>query len=147
MVGGNFDVGVEARSRIPCDLCFRDCKSQAGWGKGGGQRRTHKSLGFLDVLVPEEKLSIQVAQVDGVEVDNVDLAEPSADEILEELTADTAGAHHQHASLGGQSDWVKAPGSERCATNLLDAPVEVTEGLDLGSLPHRHDEAEAHREG
>ena len=49
------------------------------------------------MLVAEEKLAVQVAQVDGVEVDDVDFTETSENEVLEQLTANTASSYHEHA--------------------------------------------------
>jgi hypothetical protein len=51
------------------------------------------------VLVAEEELAIEIAQINRVEVDDVDLAEAGQDEVLEQLAADAAGAYHQHARL------------------------------------------------
>lgn len=44
---------------------------------------TNQSLRFLDMLVPEEELPVEVAQIDGVEVNNMDFAEAREDQILE----------------------------------------------------------------
>ena len=77
MVCDKLDVGVELLSHIP-----------------GNQ-----SLGFLDVFLPEEELAIEVAQVDGVEVDDVDFAKPGQDEVLEELAANTACADEEDTGL------------------------------------------------
>jgi hypothetical protein len=60
---------------------------------------SHLGLGLLDVLVAEQELAVQVAEVDGVEVHNVDVAEADEDEVLEQLAADAARAHHEHARL------------------------------------------------
>lgn len=35
---------------------------------------TNQSLGLFDVLVTEEKLAVQVTEIDGVKVDDVDFA-------------------------------------------------------------------------
>jgi hypothetical protein len=51
------------------------------------------------VLVSEQKLAVEVAQVDCVEVDNVDFAKARLHEVFEQLAADAASAHHQHARL------------------------------------------------
>lgn len=40
----------------------------------------------------KEKLAVEVGQVNCVEIDQVDLAEAGADEVLEEFTANAAGA-------------------------------------------------------
>lgn len=59
----------------------------------------YQCLRFLDVLLVKEELTIQVAQVDCVQVDNVDFAEAGEEEVLEELAADASGTHQQDAGL------------------------------------------------
>lgn len=49
------------------------------------------------MLLAEEELPVQVAQIDCVEVDEVDLSETRQDEVLEQLASDAAGADHEHA--------------------------------------------------
>lgn len=44
---------------------------------------THQSLGLFDVLLAEQELTIEVAEVDGVEINDVDLAEACEDEIFQ----------------------------------------------------------------
>lgn len=51
------------------------------------------------MLIAKEELAIEVAQVNGIEVDNVYVAKAGEDEVLEELAANTAGAHHEHSRL------------------------------------------------
>lgn len=59
----------------------------------------YQCFGLLNVLVAEEELAIEIAKINRVEVDNVDLAEAGEDEVLEKLATNAAGAHHQHARL------------------------------------------------
>jgi hypothetical protein len=47
----------------------------------------------------KEKLTIEVAQIDGIEIDDLDLAEACEDKVFEKLTSDSTSTHHQHASL------------------------------------------------
>lgn len=75
-----------------------------GWDEGIRRLSTHQGLGLLDVLMAEEELAIEVAQVDCVEIDNVDFAKPSKGEVLEEFAADAAGAYKQHTRLGSKSN-------------------------------------------
>lgn len=49
------------------------------------------------MLIAEQELAVEVAQVDGVEVDDVDFTETSENEVLEQLTANTASSYHEHA--------------------------------------------------
>ena len=51
------------------------------------------------MLVTEEKLSIQITEVDGIQIDNVDLAEAGEDKVLQKFTANSSGADHQNAGL------------------------------------------------
>lgn len=59
----------------------------------------HDGLGLFDVLVAEEELSVEVGEVDGVEVDDVYFAEAALDESLEQFAADAAGADEENAGL------------------------------------------------
>ncbi len=47
----------------------------------------------------EEELPVEVAKIDGIEIDDVDLTEACKDEVLEKLASDPTSAHHQHAGL------------------------------------------------
>lgn len=51
------------------------------------------------MFLSKEELTIQVAQIDRVQVDDVDFAEAGQDEVLEELTADSACADEKNARL------------------------------------------------
>lgn len=51
------------------------------------------------MFLSKEKLPVEVAEVYGVEIYNVDFAEAGEDEVLEQFTADAAGAYHEDASL------------------------------------------------
>lgn len=53
---------------------------------------THQSLRLLDVFMSEEELPVQIAQIDSIKIDDMDLPEASEDEILEKFTSDTPGA-------------------------------------------------------
>ena len=71
------------------------------------------------MLVAEEKLAVQVAQVDGVEVDDVDFTETSENEVLEQFAADAASSYHQDACLHVISDWHMACLRVVRATSLM----------------------------
>lgn len=62
----------------------------------------YRCFGLLDVLIAEEKLAVEVAQVDGVEVNNVYLAESCEHQILEQLASDTSSSYHEHARLSSR---------------------------------------------
>jgi len=51
------------------------------------------------VLVPKEKLAIEIAKVDSVEIDDVDLAEAGQHKVLEEFASDPASSNHKYTRL------------------------------------------------
>lgn len=51
------------------------------------------------MLHAEQELAVEIAQVDGVQVDDVDLAEAREDEVLEQFAADAASADHEDPCL------------------------------------------------
>jgi hypothetical protein len=52
------------------------------------------------MFVSEEELAVEVAEVDCVEIDDVDFAEAGEGEVLEKFAADPAGADEEDAGLG-----------------------------------------------
>lgn len=54
---------------------------------------------LLDVLMSEEELSVQVTQVDGIEVYDMYLAISNLDQVLQQLAADSACANQQNPRL------------------------------------------------
>lgn len=51
------------------------------------------------MLVTEEELAVQVAEIDGIKVDDVDFAITGKKKILEKFAADSAGSYHQDSCL------------------------------------------------
>lgn len=49
--------------------------------------------------MPEQELPVEIAEIDRVKVDDVDLAEAGENEVLEEFASYATGAYHQHARL------------------------------------------------
>jgi len=49
------------------------------------------------MLIAEQELAVEVAEIDGVEVDDVYLAEAGEGEVLEEFAANAASSYHQDA--------------------------------------------------
>lgn len=47
----------------------------------------------------KEELAVEVGEIDGVKIYNVNVAEASGDQIFQQLTANTAGAYDQDARL------------------------------------------------
>lgn len=51
------------------------------------------------MFVAEEELAIEIAKVNRIKINDVDLAEAGQDEVFEQLAADAASTDHQHARL------------------------------------------------
>ena len=51
------------------------------------------------MLVSEEELAVEVAKVDGVQVDDLDLAKASENKILQKLASNAASTDHEYAGL------------------------------------------------
>lgn len=51
------------------------------------------------MLVSKEELSIEIAEINRIEVNNVDLPKAGEDEVLEQLASNASSANHQYASL------------------------------------------------
>ena len=51
------------------------------------------------MFVTKKKLTIEIAEVDGVQIDNVDLAEAGENKVLQELATNSSGTDHQNAGL------------------------------------------------
>lgn len=85
------------------------------------------------MLVAEKKLAVEIAEVDGVEVDNVDLTKAGEHEVLEQLAADAASSYHEHARLLPVSDL----GKTRCcclSRTFLTMPCSVPPRLCCANL-------------
>ena len=59
----------------------------------------YQSLRLFNMLLTEKELAVEVAKVDGVKVNDVDLAEAYENEIFQKLAANSSGADHQNARL------------------------------------------------
>ena len=79
----------------------------------------YQCFGLLDMLVAEQELAVEVAEVDGVEVYNVDSAKAGENEVLEQFAADAASSYHQDACLHVISDWHMACLRVVRATSLM----------------------------
>jgi len=51
------------------------------------------------VLVPKQKLAVQVAEVNRVQVNDVDLAKAREHQILQQFAANASGSHHENTRL------------------------------------------------
>mmetsp|Transcript_8793 Transcript_8793/g.18943 ORF Transcript_8793/g.18943 Transcript_8793/m.18943 type:complete len:226 (-) Transcript_8793:63-740(-) len=70
------------------------------------QRRLarHHTLGHADVMTPKQELSIQIAHIDGIQIDDFDVAKAAQGEVFEELASDAAGSDEEDATIedGGE---------------------------------------------
>lgn len=80
MVGGDVGIGVEGLGDFLRDL---GALSECAHGNMPQVPGPYQSFRLLYVFVPEEELSVQVREIDGVEVDDVDVTEAAEDEVLE----------------------------------------------------------------
>lgn len=84
--------------------------------------------------MPEEELSIEVRKIYGVQVHDVNLAESSEGEVLEQLTSDTTGTDHQDTRL---LLLAKVFSKRFDQAHLLDAAVKCAERLlGVAISPH-----------
>lgn len=60
------------------------------------------------MFVTKQKLTIEVAQIDGVQVNYVYFTETGEQEVLEQLAADAASADQEHARLWGINKLAKS---------------------------------------
>ena len=79
MVSLQLHFGIELVRRVLCYL-YPTCQRPYSISHAC---KTNQSLRFLDVLMSEQELSIEVAEVDRIEVYYVDFAKACEDEILE----------------------------------------------------------------
>lgn len=77
------------------------------------------------MLVAKQELAIEVAEINHIQVDNVDFAKPSENKVLQQFASDAASAHHQHARLPSL-----ALSQHTCAPSyLFDAAMQCAEAL------------------
>ena len=90
---------------------------------GGGARgaATNLRLGHADVSLAEQELTVQVGDVDGVEIDHLDVLEAAQREGLEQLAPDAAGANHEDCrSDEGGAGRVSVAGSGSDASKIRE---------------------------
>lgn len=58
------------------------------------------------MFLSEEKLTIQIAQVDCIKIDDVNLSEPGHDKVLEQFASDAASANEEYARLEVQVSFI-----------------------------------------
>jgi hypothetical protein len=51
------------------------------------------------MFVTKEELAIEVAEINGIQVDDMNFTKPGQDEVLQQLAADTACAHQKDFGL------------------------------------------------
>jgi hypothetical protein len=71
-----------------------------GWNKRfHGDLTRHRGLGFADVIVSEQELSVQVANIDRVQINGGNIPKPAKSQILDELAPDPPRSHHQDLAV------------------------------------------------
>lgn len=112
---------------------------------------TYQGLGFLDVLMPEQKLAVEVGEVDGVEIDDVDVAKSGEDEVLEQLAANAACTNHEDARLRLRVSQVSGAGVGEDRTSLMwawsEAPSDCFANLSRAIVRRRGEAQERVRSG
>lgn len=122
----NIALPLRARSRIKV-LC---------------ESRRNERFRFLDICFSEEELSVQVGQVNGIEVDDLDVAESDEDEILEEFATDPAGADNEDLAFADATVSVFAEEGS-CVGVSVAGHGEMREmrKVKAGMKQMKHDEA------
>lgn len=89
-------------------------------GRSGIWKETHLRLGHAHVSLAEQELSVEVTDVDGIEVDHLDILEAAQHQGLEQLAPDAARADHQDCGKGGE---IRSAGTRGWGTDdeLVDA--------------------------
>ena len=89
-------------------------------GRSGIWKGTHLRLGHAHVSLAEQELSVEVTDVDGIEVDHLDILEAAQHQGLEQLATDAARADHQDCGKGGE---IRSAGTRGWGTDdeLVDA--------------------------
>ena len=143
MVRDDAGVGAELEHRLPRHLgkgtggsgpivgtprIVLETNLYARSGSGGG---THLRLGHAHVSLAEQELAVEIADVDGVEVDHLDIFEAAQHQGLEQLATDAAGADHQDCVFWWESE-IRSAGTRTTKTDN----EEWTRGryLTLGRL-------------
>jgi hypothetical protein len=62
---------------------------------------THYSFRLLDMFLSEEELAIQIAEIDCIKIDNVNLPKAGQDQVLQQFTANSAGTDKEYSCLHG----------------------------------------------
>jgi len=57
----------------------------------------YQRLGLFDVFVAEEELTVEVAEIDSVQIHDMNLSKACQDEVLQKLASNPASADHQNA--------------------------------------------------
>ena len=60
---------------------------------------THHCFALLDIFLPEEELPVQIANVDGVHVDDMDVLEPGQGKVREDLATQSTSTNHKNLAL------------------------------------------------
>ena len=86
---------------------------------------TNQRLRFLDVLMSEKELSVEIAQVNGIEVNEMDFHEPAENEILEQFATNSSSTNHQDPSLVHHVSMDLRLHKTRCSPGLRGSTLRV----------------------
>jgi len=74
-------------ANVWCDL--------AAWHSFHDKLSRHARLRLSNIFCAEQELAVEVRYVNGVHVDNVDVAEARQSQVLEDLASETASTNHK----------------------------------------------------
>ena len=77
-----------------CATSLATCDCRSFVARLAAVSLAYQGFQFLDVFISEEELAVEVAQVDRVEVDDVDLSEANKDEVLQQFAANASSTDH-----------------------------------------------------
>lgn len=84
--------------------------------------------------MPEKELSVEIREVDCIEVDDVNFAKPGEGEVLEELASDATSSNHEHARLPSEisdCELIEPP-----CKSLATSPSQMAPPRDRSYLLH-----------
>jgi hypothetical protein len=95
---------------------------------------THQCLGLLDMLMSKEELSVQVAEIDCIEIHDMNLSEASKNQILEQFAANST------IRIRAYTIWLASSRySHEAQTEMLFAPHKSTKSPDSKAGPFQID--------
>jgi hypothetical protein len=69
------------------------------WIELSNRLRRNHSFGFPHMLGSKEKLPIQIGDINGIQINQLDTAETNQRQVFQNLTADSTRSHHQNLTI------------------------------------------------